>query len=177
MLFLESPPQITSLSTKFMHEGGGVLQLDKYPFWYLVCWATCLCSRDNFKYHTYIHIHTYPPTIHIRTWQKSDFHWLFDSDFAPSALSLRLIFCATLLYLLWHHHSVTWPDPVIFYHKLRKVCPRGYWKSPYALLNDLGVIAKKTRDASPPLRVRWLKLPLSDVPRWVNNCIVFSLLY
>ena len=30
MLFLESPPQITSLSTKFMHEGGGVLQLDKY---------------------------------------------------------------------------------------------------------------------------------------------------
>ena len=126
----------------------------------------------------YIHIHTYPPTIHIRTWQKSDFHWLFDSDFAPSALSLRLIFCAPLLYLLWHHRSVTWPDPVIFYHKLRKVCPRGYWKAPYALLNDLGVIAKKnSEDASPPLRVRWLKRPLSDVPRWVNNCIVFSLLY
>ena len=31
MLYLESPPQITSLSTKFMHERGGVPQLDKYP--------------------------------------------------------------------------------------------------------------------------------------------------
>ena len=30
MLNLESPPQITSLSTKFMHERGGVPQLDKY---------------------------------------------------------------------------------------------------------------------------------------------------
>ena len=34
MPFLESPPQITLLSTKFMHERGGVPQLDKYlgPF-------------------------------------------------------------------------------------------------------------------------------------------------
>ena len=31
MSFLESAPQITSLSTKSMHERGGVLQLDKYP--------------------------------------------------------------------------------------------------------------------------------------------------
>ena len=31
MSFLESPPQITSLSTKCMHERGGVPQLDKYP--------------------------------------------------------------------------------------------------------------------------------------------------
>ena len=30
MAFLESPPQITPLSTKFMREIGGVLQLDKY---------------------------------------------------------------------------------------------------------------------------------------------------
>ena len=30
MSFLESAPQITSLSTKSMHERGGVLQLDKY---------------------------------------------------------------------------------------------------------------------------------------------------
>ena len=27
---MELPPQITSLSTKFMHERGGVPQLDKY---------------------------------------------------------------------------------------------------------------------------------------------------
>ena len=31
-VFLELPPQVTSLSTKFMHERGGVPQLDKYPF-------------------------------------------------------------------------------------------------------------------------------------------------
>ena len=30
MLYLESSPQVTSLSTKFMHERGGVPQLDKY---------------------------------------------------------------------------------------------------------------------------------------------------
>ena len=54
-------------------------------FWYLVCCATCLGSRDNSKYHTCPH-----------TWPKSDFHRLFDSGFAPSALSLRLnhrIYC------------------------------------------------------------------------------------
>ena len=34
MLFLDSPPQITPLSTKFMHESGGVLQLDKYRITY-----------------------------------------------------------------------------------------------------------------------------------------------
>ena len=56
-------------------------------FWYLVCCATCLGSRDNSKYHTYLP--TYPPT-HIHTWPNSDFHRLFDSGFAPSALSLRL---------------------------------------------------------------------------------------
>ena len=32
MLYLESPPQVTSLSTKFMHERDGVPQLDKYQF-------------------------------------------------------------------------------------------------------------------------------------------------
>ena len=32
MLYLESPSQVTSLSTKFMHERGGVPQLDKYQY-------------------------------------------------------------------------------------------------------------------------------------------------
>ena len=36
MLYLESPPQVTSLSTKFMHERGGVPQLDKYRASYSV---------------------------------------------------------------------------------------------------------------------------------------------
>ena len=35
MSFLESPPQITPLSTKFMHERGGIPQLDKYQNAYL----------------------------------------------------------------------------------------------------------------------------------------------
>ena len=56
-------------------------------FWYLACCATCLDSRDNSKYHTHTHTHT--PT-YPHTWPKSDFHRLFDSGFAPSALSLRL---------------------------------------------------------------------------------------
>ena len=33
-------------------------------FWYLACCATCLGSRDNFKYHTRIHIHIYIPITH-----------------------------------------------------------------------------------------------------------------
>ena len=35
MNYLQSAPQITPLSTKFMHERGGVLQLDIYPNTYL----------------------------------------------------------------------------------------------------------------------------------------------
>ena len=40
MSFSESPPQITLLSTKFMHEGGGVLQLDKYR-------VNCPCPKQG----------------------------------------------------------------------------------------------------------------------------------
>ena len=59
-------------------------------FWHLVCCATCLGSRDNSKYHSQSHtVYTYIPT-YIPTWPKSDFHRLFDSGLAPSALSLRL---------------------------------------------------------------------------------------
>ena len=61
-------------------------------FWYLICCATCLGSRDNSKYHSYPH-----------TWPKSDFHRLFDSGFAPSALRLRL-------------NKHTCPEPV--FHRL-----------------------------------------------------------
>ena len=38
MLYLESPPQVTSLSTKFVHERGGVPQLDKYHNLEAVTW-------------------------------------------------------------------------------------------------------------------------------------------
>ena len=40
----------------------------------------------------HMYIHTYPP-IYIPTWPNPDFHRLFDSGFAPSALSLRLKNC------------------------------------------------------------------------------------
>ena len=59
-------------------------------FWYLICCATCFGSRDNSKYRTYPL--TEPPTNlrPIHTWPRSDFHRLFDSGFAPSALSIPL---------------------------------------------------------------------------------------
>ena len=57
-------------------------------FWYHICCATCFGSRDNSKYHTYQL--TQPPTNLRPTWPTSDFHRLFDSGFAPSALSIRL---------------------------------------------------------------------------------------
>ena len=31
-------------------------------FWYLICCATCLGSRDNSKYHTYT-LHSHPHTL------------------------------------------------------------------------------------------------------------------
>ena len=40
MLYLESPPQVTSLSTKFMHERGGVPQLDKYQIFFTETFQT-----------------------------------------------------------------------------------------------------------------------------------------
>ena len=54
-------------------------------FWYLICCATCLGSRDNSKYHT-------DSTTHIGTHitEIGFFHRLFDSGYAPSTLSLRL---------------------------------------------------------------------------------------
>ena len=59
-------------------------------FSYLICCATCFGSRDNSKYRTYPL--TEPPTnlCTSYTWPRSDFHRLFDSGFAPSALSIRL---------------------------------------------------------------------------------------
>ena len=63
-------------------------------FWYLICSATCLGSRDTSKYHT-----RYPAT-QMPIWPISEFHRLFDSGFAPSALSLRLN--------SWSH---AWHDP------------------------------------------------------------------
>ena len=57
-------------------------------FWYLICCAACFGSRDNSKYLTYPL--TQPPTNLRPTWPRSDFLRLFDSGFAPSALSIRL---------------------------------------------------------------------------------------
>ena len=50
--------------------------------------------REIIQNTIHTHIHTY-----IHTWPKSDFHRLFDSGFAPSALSLRLNYIS--------HHAVT----------------------------------------------------------------------
>ena len=51
--------------------------------WYLIC-----CKIIPNTIHTQLPIHTQPHNI--PTWPRSDFHRLFDSGFAPSALSLRL---------------------------------------------------------------------------------------
>ena len=56
--------------------------------WYLFCCARCLGSQDIVQNHT--HIHTYIHT-HIHDPAPSFIgHRLFDSGFAPAALSLRL---------------------------------------------------------------------------------------
>ena len=49
------------------------------------------------------------------------------------------------LYLLWRHSLVTCHNPknVFFYQKLRKGCPRGYWKYQHDQANSSARIAKK----------------------------------
>ena len=97
-------------------------------------------------------IHTYP-----HTWPNSDFHRLFDSGFAPSALSLRLKKCFRFIFAFFEKsdrktcivapnhdffwfdlfHLVTWDDLHLYYgHKAQEIIPtyKCQWHYPCHLL-------------------------------------------
>ena len=72
MLYLESPPQVTSLTTKFMHERGGVPQLDKYRSFF-VSRCSCLESCPFFV------TTSLPAGLHLVSHRS----WLCDHLFSP----------------------------------------------------------------------------------------------
>ena len=65
----------------------------------------------------------------VMCWPKSciisPFLLVAASCVAENTISLKT---GQRLYLLWHHSSVTWPDPVNFFQKLRKGCPISHAK-------------------------------------------------